>query len=281
MKMSLETSNETEKPGAVECTICKDTEVVFGHQEEGSTTSTTIKYEMYKPCSCVERKAWRRRFKNAYIPDEFEKSTLENYMQESEVQKNMLSLARNYLQAFPESKEELIKKGMINFGFIAIVGEQRIRSLPEAHRTETKNKHNSFGLGKTHLHVALSKRLLKNGFHVLMISDVDFMDEMMNAKRMNDEGETFNKLLKGVMQADVLVWDDIGKSKHSEAKESLYYNIINERYKKQKPIVFSSNEDRGTLSERIGYAATSRLLSRCGENLLETEGEDWRFKKND
>lgn len=115
---------------------------------------------------------------------------------------------------------------------------------------------------------------------MLVISDVSFMDEMMNAKRLSDEGETFNSLLKGVMEADVLVWDDIGKSKPTEAKESLYYNIINERYKHQKPIVFSSNEDRGTLADRIGYAAASRLIGECGNYLLETKGEDWRLKKH-
>ena len=149
-----------------------------------------------------------------------------------------------------------------------------------------KNEHNNFGIGKTHLQIVLSKRLIKQGFNVLDISDVTFMDEMMNAKRMDDNGETYYKMYESVLKADVLVWDDIGKTKANEAKESLYYNIINECYKQRKPIVFNNNEDRGTLSERIGNVAQSRLIGTCYDSevvkdyLLETEGTDWRLKKN-
>jgi len=165
-----------------------------------------------------------------------------------------------------------------NLGFIAVVGEQRLRELPAGERAEAKRQHNNFGVGKTHLQIALAKRLIKDGFNVLVVSDVTFMDELIQAKMMNDEGETLNKLLHSAIHADVLVWDDIGKAKWSEAKEALYYQIINERYRKQKPIVFNSNEDRGTLSEKIGYAAASRLLGQCGPYLLEVEGEDFRLK---
>jgi len=167
-----------------------------------------------------------------------------------------------------------------NLGFIAVVGEQRLRELPAGERAEAKRQHNNFGVGKTHLQIALAKRLIKDGFNVLVVSDVTFMDELTQAKRMNDEGETLNRLLQSAIDADVLVWDDIGKAKWSEAKEALYYQIINERYRKQKPIVFNSNEDRGTLSEKIGYAAASRLIGQCGPYLLEVEGEDFRLQKS-
>lgn len=279
MKMSLQQQNATEKHGAVkyECDECKDMELVISHIDERGN-------DIYKPCQCKARKAWRRRFKNASIPDEFQKATLENYRLESEIQESMHQLTLDYLAKFPTSPRDL--KGLESFGLIANFGEQRIRSMPDDVRTEVKMKHNNFGIGKTHLQVALSKRLIKQGFSVLVISDVEFMDEMMNARRMNDESETFNRLLHGVLSADVLVWDDIGKSRPTEAKESLYYNIINDRYKKQKPIVFNSNEDRGTLAERIGYAASSRLIGSCydaeieKEYLLDTEGEDQRLSKS-
>lgn len=277
MRMSSQQQNEERKPGVVEyaCDECEDKEFIFYVDDEG--------YSMGKPCSCRERKAWSRRFKNAFIPEEFTRANLDNYQQDSSVQKTMLQLTEAYLAKYPESSRKL--EGMCNFGLIANIGEQLIRSLPDADRAKAKTKHNNFGVGKTHLQIALSKQLIKRGFNVLVISDVSFMDEMMNARRMNDENETFNGLLHGVMTADVLMWDDIGKARPTEAKEALYYNIINERYKKQKPIIFNSNEDRGTLADRIGYAASSRLIGNCydaveeKEYLLEVEGEDWRLKK--
>jgi DNA replication protein DnaC len=200
----------------------------------------------------------------------------------NEYQQAMYQMTIDYLGEFSVIKQEdsTTKKILSdkNLGFIAKVGEQRLRELPVSERTSMKQKHNNFGVGKTHLQIALAKRLIKDGFNVLVVSDVAFMDELIQAKMLNDEGETLDRLLYSAIHADVLIWDDIGKAKWSEAKEALYYQIINERYRKQKPIVFNSNEDRGTLSEKIGYAAASRLIGQCGPYLLEVEGEDFRLK---
>ncbi|MGG3808762.1 ATP-binding protein [Geobacillus thermodenitrificans] len=260
--------------GDYECPQCKDTEFIFYRDEQG--------YEFVRPCECRERKAWKRRFKQALIPDEFVHANFENFKRVTKYQQDMYDMTISYLNEFAVIKHDdgTTKKIMSdkNLGLIAVVGEQRLRELPAGKRAEMKQMHNNFGVGKTHLQIALAKRLIKDGFNVLVVSDVAFMDELSQAKRMNDEGETLNRLLQSAIDADVLVWDDIGKAKWSEAKEALYYQIINERYRKQKPIVFNSNEDRGTLSEKIGYAAASRLIGQCGPYLLEVEGEDFRLK---
>lgn len=277
----LEKPKKPEKPGEdeYECPICKDTEFVYYKQK----STNGLMYEFSKPCECRERKAWKRRFKQSMIPDEFINAKFENYQRETEYQEAMYRMTLDYLNRFSVVKEEDGTKKRVlpqeNFGFIAVFGEQRLKELPIGERAIVKQQHNSFGLGKTHLQIALAKRLVRDGFTVLVKSDVPFMDELSQAKRMNDEGETLNKLLNPAISADVLIWDDIGKVKWSQTKEDLYYYIINERYKKQKPIVFTSNEDRGTLADKIGFAAASRLLGQCGDFLLETEGEDWRLKK--
>lgn len=273
MKMHSQLQNETSRSGAVEyeCDKCRDTEMILYTDENG--------YEMGRPCECRDRKVWKRRFKNAMIPDEFTHASLTNYQTHADIQKKMHGLTERYLMSFPPTRDKLHQEGMKNFGLIASFGEQRIRSMPDETRMQVKAENNSFGLGKTHLQIGLCKQLIRAGFNVLVISDVSFMDEAMAAKRMSDNGETFQGLLRGVMEADVLMWDDIGKARPTEAKEDLYYNIINERYKRKKPIIFSSNEDRGTLADRIGYAAASRLIGQCGDYLLETKGQDWRLKK--
>jgi DNA replication protein DnaC len=278
MNKSSEKPKQPEKPGEdeYECFQCKDTEFIFYKDDQG--------YEFAKPCECRERKAWKRRFKQALIPDEFVHANFENFKRVNEYQQAMYQMTIDYLSEFSVIKQEDGTKKKImpnkNLGFIAVVGEQRLRELPVGERAEAKRQHNNFGVGKTHLQIALAKRLIKDGFNVLIVSDVTFMDELSQAKRMNDEGETLNRLLQSAIDADVLVWDDIGKAKWSEAKEALYYQIINERYRKQKPIVFNSNEDRGTLSEKIGYAAASRLIGQCGSYLREIEGEDFRLQKS-
>ena len=184
-----------------------------------------------------------------------------------------------------------------SIGFIALYGESDIRQMDSADRYEFKQKHNSFGLGKTHLQMALARYLIENvrvrdelqdgsyskfdrGCRVLCVSDVTFMEDLIQAKMSKDEGKKLQSLINGACTADVLVWDDLGKAKWSESKEGMYYQIINERWRHKRPIVFSSNESKGTLSDKIGYAAASRLFGMTGEeNLYEVEGPDYRLRK--
>ncbi|USK43753.1 ATP-binding protein [Cytobacillus oceanisediminis] len=257
------------------CTVCKDTEFILYKNDDG--------YDFARPCDCQERNAWKRRFKNSMIPDEFTNANFENYQRLSQAQEAMYQSTFDYLKLFKiETDTEGRKKKNIpswNFGFVAVFGEQRLKELPSSERPAVKQKHNNYGIGKTHLQVSLAKRLIKDGFNVVIVSDVMFMEQLMQAKMMSDEGESYNQLLRNVLNADVLIWDDIGKVNWTEPRERMYYTIINERYRSQKPIVFNSNEDRGSLAEKIGYAAASRLIGQADEFLLETEGTDWRLKK--
>lgn len=227
--------------------------------------------------------AWKRRFKQSMIPDEFTNANFENYQIDTDVQRKMHSMTKKYMEEFSITKNDQGGREKVisshNFGLIAVVGEQRIKELPANQRSAVKLRHNNFGIGKTHLQMAFAKRLIKDGFNVLTVSDTTFMDDLMQARKMDDQGESLNRLLGSAIQADVLVWDDIGKVNWTEARERMYYTIINERYRKKKPIVFNSNEDRGTLADKIGYAAASRLIGQCEDFLFEAEGEDWRLKK--
>ncbi|WP_338749846.1 ATP-binding protein [Bacillus sp. FJAT-52991] len=273
---STENSKKLDELGEVEyeCSICKDAELIFRRDDDG--------YDYASPCECRERKAWKRRFKQSMIPDEFTQANFENYETVSSVQRDMLVLTKEYRSLFKVVKQGDEKKKIIpadNFGLIAVFGEQRLKEMPASERSVFKQKHNNYGIGKTHLQIALAKQLIKEGFNVLVVSDVSFMEELMQAKKMDDGGETYNQLLKGALTADVLIWDDIGKVNWTEPRERMYYTIINERYRKQKPIVFNSNEDRGTLANKIGYAAASRLIGQCGDYLQDAEGIDWRLKR--
>ncbi|WP_323125810.1 ATP-binding protein, partial [Gracilibacillus oryzae] len=245
-----------------ECNDCKDTGSIIDRVFDDE-----LGYEkdVYRPCHCQETRNLRNRFKNALIPDEFKKAKFDNYEINSEVQETLYQAILDYLRNIQEIIEE--KQEQNSIGFIATMGEARIRSLAPEHRSRAKAEHNSYGLGKTHLQIAAARWIMqkvkvrdqiemnvksrnnmletrsrfKRGCRVLCVSDATFMDDLINAKRMSDDSHTFNKLMLGALKVDVLLWDDLGKSKWSEAKESLYYQIINERYRNNKPIIFSSN----------------------------------------
>ncbi len=228
-----------------------------------------------KPCSCLKQRQLRSRLKKAMIPEEFEDAELRTYQIGNEVQRILYNATREYLKKFDEIKDTSTN----SLGFIAVFGEQKLRAIRKSQeRSQMKRKHNNFGLGKTHLQIAAAKQLMRKGYSVICISDVDFMDEVSQARGYDDRGERVNSLIGAVVEAPVLVWDDIGKAKPSEYRLDVYYQIINERYKKRRPILFSSNEDADTLLERIGDAAGSRLLGMSKGNIYAVEGPDYRLK---
>ncbi|GAA0415291.1 hypothetical protein GCM10008934_02790 [Virgibacillus salarius] len=299
--MSKQSENSTQQKEPLEdinCLDCRDTGMLIEKVEEelklkGQEPMKILK-DVGRPCHCVKQKSLKNRFKNALIPDEFKDARFDNYVLESDVQKTLFKAIKDYLEDFPNIIENKPEHNSI--GFMASFGESRIRAMNAEDRYQAKAEHNNFGLGKTHLQMAAAKWILNRirvrdeiapgqkskfdrGCRVLCVSDVTFMDDLTSAKMASDGGETLNKLTESALQADVLVWDDLGKSKHSESKEGLYYKIINERYLHKKPIIFSSNEDTGTLADKIGYAASSRLLGMCGDYLYKVEGKDYRLRK--
>ncbi|AZN43971.1 ATP-binding protein [Paenibacillus albus] len=226
-----------------------------------------------RECVCQQQRRLNARLQHAMIPEEFERATFAQYRTETSVQANMLKCMQRYLNQFAE----LLPQQQNGFGFMAAYGESRLRELKGAARAQAKAQHNNFGLGKTHLQIAAAKELIRRGFAVFCISDVAFMDELSRARAYNDDGVAVSRLLESAIRSDVLVWDDIGKAKPSDYRLDMYYQIINERYKAKRPIIFSSNEDSETLSERIGDAAASRLLGMARGNTFTVEGKDFRL----
>lgn len=234
-------------------------------------------YEYAKDCKCQDAIKMRIRYKNAEIPEEYEEYTFKNFEEREEIHKLMITKIVEYLKTFPTERPEQREKGP-SFGFIATYGEQRIKNITNpAERNQVKKNHNNYGIGKSHLTISAAKFLLKNGYRVQVVSDPVFISDLMNAKFANDKSETFNNILSSVTQyADFVVWDDLGKLAWTQAREDLYYQIFNELYKQGKPVIFSSNEDLETLSDKIGQAAASRLRGMCKGFLYPVEGKDQR-----
>lgn len=279
-KFSQKSSPPTKHGDENTCPKCNDKELVFYkvYIDEDDKVGT----EWAKPCECSARKEWQRRFKSSMVPDEFVDARLDNFKMEDATQHLMHEMVLDYLRHFAvktsEDGRRIKKFCQYNFGFLAEVGETKMREMNPTDRAELKKLKNNFGIGKTHLQMALAKKLVKDGFNVLVVSDVTFIDDLMQARKSDDNNETYSKLLDSALKADVLIWDDIGKVSNTEPRERMYYTIINERSKINKPIVFNSNEDRSSLAEKIGYAGASRLFGGCEQYLLEASGKDMRFK---
>lgn len=223
-----------------------------------------------KECGCLKQTKLMKRMKNAMIPEEFQDAKFDNFIVENETQRIMLEAMKAYVGNFEISKNQLPN----SIGFVATFGEIRIRSVVnQTERMKLKLQHNNFGIGKTHLQIAAGKKIIERGVSTLIVSDVVLMEDLSHSR----DKDEFNKLIYSVSHADLLIWDDIGKAKKSDFRYGLYYNIINERYKAKRPIIFSSNEDMETLAEQIGDASASRLFGMSKGRIYAVEGIDYRL----
>jgi DNA replication protein DnaC len=89
-------------------------------------------------------------------------------------------------------------------------------------------------------------------------------------------------ILRPVMNAEVLLLDDLGAEKTSEWVEETMNLIVNTRYNEKRITIFTTNfvdspddADLDSLKARVGFRLHSRLHEMC--EFLEYEGGDYRL----
>jgi DNA replication protein DnaC len=89
-------------------------------------------------------------------------------------------------------------------------------------------------------------------------------------------------ILRPVMDADLLVLDDLGAEKPSEWVAETMSLIVNTRYNERRPTIFTTNfedlpdeAELESLKVRVGFRLHSRLHEMC--EFLEYDGGDYRM----
>jgi DNA replication protein DnaC len=141
------------------------------------------------------------------------------------------------------------------------------------------------GIGKTHLAVAVLRRvILTRGARGLFYDTRDLLRVIRSTYNPTVKTAEMD-VLRPVMEADLLVLDDLGSEKTSEWVEETMNLIVNTRYNERRHTIFTSNYDDTpddapveqtdfTLKERIGFRIHSRLHEMC--EFLEFDGADFR-----
>jgi DNA replication protein DnaC len=136
------------------------------------------------------------------------------------------------------------------------------------------------GVGKTHLAVSILKGLTERGFTCLFYEFGALLKEIQNSYNVNTQSSEL-KVLAPILDAEVLVLDEIGASKPTEWVRDTMAHIINTRYNDKKLTIFTTNylderraERDETLEDRIGVRLRSRLFEMCRTVTL--GGEDFR-----
>lgn len=102
-----------------------------------------------------------------------------------------------------------------------------------------------------------------------VISAADLYARLRPRHRVDSEAE-----FRAVADAPLLAVDDLGAAKTSEWVEEVNFRLINHRYERQMPTLFTSNVAPAMLAESLGERVTSRLIEMTTRVVI--EGPDRR-----
>lgn len=132
------------------------------------------------------------------------------------------------------------------------------------------------GLGKSHLAAALGHALIDLGLRVRYFPASGLVQELQVAKRGLHLAETLHKLDK----YRLLIIDDIGYVKRSEAETSVLFELIAHRYESGSLLITSNHPfsawDSIFADDMMAVAAIDRLVHHA--DIIELTGESYRKK---
>ncbi len=201
-------------------------------------------------CRCLGAGRIERLMAEARIPKRYEHCDLDSYLPNDPSQKKAKADTVRFLEKYP-----LIDMGLLFLG--------------------------PCGVGKTHLAVSILKRvIIEKGDSGLFY---DFRDLLREIQLSWDSVSQVSEweILRPVLEARVLVLDELGSNKPTDWVRDTMAHIINCRYNDRRITIFTSNyldtpmrSGEETLTDRIGIRLRSRLYEMC--KLIDIRGKDFR-----
>jgi hypothetical protein fgonA2_02174 len=170
--------------------------------------------------------------------------TFDNYKGEKD---KSYTIAKNYVKEYEQMKKENI--GLLFCGTV--------------------------GSGKTYLACCIANALIEE--YMIRVKIRNFA-QIINDLQKSGFDLDKNEYIESLTNVSVLILDDLGIERDTSYAKEQVYNIVNSRYLKQKPIIFTTNlpyekiqnSDDGVEYERI----YSRIIEMCIP--IKVMGEDFR-----
>lgn len=112
------------------------------------------------------------------------------------------------------------------------------------------------GLGKTHLSLAIADTVIRKGFAVIYDSAVNIFGKI---ERERYSEENFKNILDTMLDADLLIIDDLGTETETKFCNSMFFSIVDTRINRKKPTIISTNLNIGEIAKRYDNRMGSRL----------------------
>jgi DNA replication protein DnaC len=216
----------------------------------GSGWEPAEEFGKVRRCRCLEAVRVERLMAEARIPKRYEHCDLDSYLPNHESQKKAKIYVQRFLEKYPQ-----IDVGLLFLG--------------------------TCGVGKTHLAVALLKQvIMEKGDGGLFYDFRDLLRDIQGSWNSVSQSSEID-VLRPVLEAKVLVLDELGANKPTEWVRETIAHIINCRYNDKNLTIFTSNyldtpakPGEESLTDRIGVRLRSRLYEMCRE--VEIRGMDFR-----
>ena len=191
-----------------------------------------------EPCGCQGDLRKQQRFASANIPKRYEHCSLDTFREKSPVLKVAKRRVQEFVDLWPNTPEG---KGLLLMG--------------------------GCGVGKTHLAVAALIEIVNSGKPGrLVFSNFQDLIQDIQASFDADTASTKAEIMRPILEADLLVLDELGSQKPTQFVQDILYYVINTRYNEERATIFTTNyQDRPadakeeTLEQRIGVRLRSRL----------------------
>ena len=136
------------------------------------------------------------------------------------------------------------------------------------------------GIGKTHLAVSVLREVALKGVRGVYYDTRSLLSTIKSTYNPVTRASEAD-ILKQVMDAELLVLDDLGAERLTDWVEETMNLIVNTRYNERRATIFTSNyedlpdiDDLDSLLVRVGFRMHSRLREMC--EFLEYAGPDYR-----
>lgn len=182
--------------------------------------------------------------KASLMDDKFKGATFDNFSVTKNNEKN-LKLCRRYATAFDTMMEK--NQGLILWGNV--------------------------GTGKSFAAACIANYLLDRGVPVMMTSLVKLLELIQNG----DDKES--DILARLDSAKLVIFDDLGAERNTDYALEKIYNIVDSRYRRQKPMIFTTNLTVEEMQEETDIRY-SRIYDRVFEVCypMQFVGPSWRMK---